>query len=107
MDNIASGAVGQREAWVRRLLPRHFNIQLLLLSAILVLANLAGVMSYIVSEFIGFRRADTQAQIHAVAENLALGAAPLILTRDYGSIEQLLESAADYPGVRSLTLVDR
>ncbi len=107
MDNIASGAVGQREAWVRRLLPRRFNIQLLLLSAILILANLAGVMSYIVSEFVGIRRADTQAQIHAVAQNLALGAAPLILTRDYGSIEQLLESAADYPGVRSLTLVDR
>ena len=107
MDNIASGTVPQREARSRRLLPRRFNIQLLLLSAFLILANLAGVMSYIVSEFIGFRRADTQAQIHAVAENLALGAAPLILTRDYGSIEQLLESAADYPGVRSLTLVDR
>lgn len=85
---------------------RRFRTQVILGAAGLALLNVLLIGWYVGSDFIKLQTRDTERRFSAVAGNLAIGATPLAITRDYGSIEGMLIAAAQFPGVRSLALVD-
>ncbi len=86
--------------------PRRFGVQIGLGVLGLALVNLVVVGAYIGNRFVKLQVNDTARRFEAVADNLSLGAAPLVITRDYGALDQMLDSAARFPGVRSLAVTD-
>ncbi len=91
---------------VRRLALRQFRVQLILGVLALGLLNFVLIGLYVGNDFVKLQHRDTERRFNAVAANLSIGATPLIIVKDYGSLENMLLSAARFPGVRSLALTD-
>jgi PAS domain S-box-containing protein len=105
------GPLGLRAArwWARMreaLHPRRFGTQIALGVLALAVVNVAVVGAYIGNRFITQQTTDTGHRFEAVADNLSLGAAPLVITHDYGALDQMLDAAARFPGVRTLAVTD-
>ena len=90
----------------RRLAPRQFRVQLILGVLALGLVNFVLIGLYVGHDFVKLQHRDTERRFNAVAGNLSIGATPLIIVKDYGSLENMLLSAARFPGVRSLAVTD-
>ncbi len=86
--------------------PRRFGTQIALGVLALAVVNFAVVGAYIGNRFITQQTTDTGRRFEAVADNLSLGAAPLVITHDYGALDQMLDTAARFPGVRTLAVTD-
>ncbi len=86
---------------------RRFHTQVILGAALLALLNLLLIGWYVGRDFVKLQTHDTERRFSAVAGNLAIGTTPLAMTKDYGSIEGMLTAAAQFPGVRSLAVVDQ
>ncbi|MDE2121373.1 MAG: hypothetical protein KGJ64_11810, partial [Betaproteobacteria bacterium] len=86
--------------------PRRFGTQITLSVLLLALVNVGVVGAYIGNRFVSQQTTDTGRRFEAVADNLSLGAAPLVIIHDYGALDQMLDSAARFPGVRTLAVTD-
>jgi PAS domain S-box-containing protein len=91
---------------VRRLALRQFRVQLILGVLALGLLNFVLIGLYVGNDFVKLQHQDTERRFNAVAGNLSIGATPLIIVKDYGSLENMLLSAARFPGVRTLAITD-
>lgn len=61
---------------------------------------------YTTREILKQQHRDTEQRINAIANNLAFGSAHFLLLRDQSALEQLLLQTANYPGMRSITVID-
>ncbi|OIQ82550.1 aerobic respiration control sensor protein ArcB [mine drainage metagenome] len=99
-------AIGVFRGLARRLALRQFRVQLIVGVLALGLLNFVLIGLYVGDDFVKLQHRDTERRFNAVAGNLSIGATPLIIVKDYGSLENMLLSAARFPGVRSLALTD-
>lgn len=86
--------------------PRRFGTQIALAVLALAAVNFVAIGLYVGNRFVDLQTQDTWRRFEAVADNLSLGAAPLVITHDFGSLDQMLEAAARFPGMRSLAVTN-
>ncbi len=84
--------------------PRRFGSQIALALVALATVNFVAIGLYVGSRFVQLQSKDTWRRFEAVADNLSLGAAPLVIVRGYGGLDQMLQAAARFPGMRSLAV---
>ncbi len=101
-----SAVLGRFRGLARRFALRQFRVQLIVGVLALGLLNFVLIGLYVGHDFVKLQHRDTERRFNAVAGNLSIGATPLIIVKDYGSLESMLLSAARFPGVRSLAITD-
>ncbi len=92
--------------WLHRLVPRRFRTQIILGTLGLALFNFLLISWYIGHDFVHLQTRNTERRFNAVAGNLTIGATPLVVTKDYGSLDTMLVAAARLPGIRTLAVTD-
>jgi len=93
-------------SWIFRLWPRRFVRQVTLLTSLMIALGTLTLTSYLVIEVSQFELSNSKERLGAIAETIGLGLTHHIAVHDYAEIEQLLLHATNYPGMRSLTVVD-
>ncbi len=91
----------------RRLAPKRFRAQLVLMTIGVSLVNFLLIGWYVGHDFVQLEKLNTEKRFTAISGNLIIGATPLVVVRDYGSLETMLVAAARLPGVRSLAVTDQ
>lgn len=92
------------KAGLHLLWPKRFISQVTLLTALLITLGISALTLYSMAALLKHQYLDAEERLSAVADNLALGSAHLLLVRDSAALEQLLLKAANYPNLRSITL---
>ncbi len=90
----------------RRLAPQQFRAQLVLMTLGVSLINFLLIGWYVGHDFVQLENVNAEKRFTAISGNLIIGAAPLVIVKDYGSLETMLVAAARLPGVRSLAITD-
>ena len=90
----------------RRWLPRRLDHQLMLLTAICLLASNLGFGVYTAQRQTALARATLNAQMAALAQNLAAVSTNLLLTDDLAGIESITMQVAIVPGIVGLMVTD-
>ena len=90
----------------RRLAPQQFRAQLVLMTLGVSLVNFLLIGWYVGHDFVQLENLNTEKRFTAISGNLIIGATPLVIVKDYGSLETMLVAAARLPGVRSLAVTD-
>lgn len=92
--------------WFSNWLPRGLERQLMLLTAICLVASILGYGAYTAKKQTDLARQTITAQMAALAQNLATINAFFLVTGDFASIEAITLQTATVPGIFSVLVTD-
>ncbi len=91
---------------LKRLWPRHFSSQVKLLTFAIVLFCTFTLTAYQITRVNQFQYDNARDRLLAIANNVSLGVTHSLITKDYAAIELLLRRAANFPDIRSISVVN-
>jgi len=89
-----------------KFLPRKLDLQVVVICSILMAVMLPVYVINEVNYEISYVIETKQQETRVVAKNIAQTSVKYLLTRDYTSLESLLQRAASYPGILDLQITD-
>jgi len=96
----------QKKGLLHHLWPHQFIKQVALLTSLMLVLGIGTLTSFMTNQTTRVGFDDAKEKLRAIAENIGLGISDQLVVRNYVGIEQILLSAANFPGIRHITAVD-
>ena len=96
----------QKKGLLHHLWPHQFIKQVALLTSLMLVLGIGTLTSFMTNQTTRVGFDDAKEKLSAIAANIGLGISDQLVVRNYVGIEQILLSAANFPGIRHITAVD-